>query len=230
MRDKDTEIKEAKIARKDQLDDAKESYEKQKKTLDKQRKEQLAALEEQEAKENEARERSRQRNAELQALHDQWEKEDREKKYAEQLRDLRAQMLGIVGITDDGLNTLTEHWSQYFGNLMTMATTSMEYMKYITSYSGSGTTGQTWPTISLPETMPGPPAPPTVGQAGQVSHLLANPGQMTSGVPQIPSVVTPKSGERREIDVKVTGDAMDPYIQRVMVNALLEIERNRGNV
>lgn len=73
------------------------------------------------------------------------------------------------------------------------------------------------------------------GQAGQVSSLLA--GSLTDSKPSIISPNLPSrlpastpisSVDRREIHVTADLAGIDPHLQRVVLNTMLEIERNRG--
>ena len=73
-----------------------------------------------------------------------------------------------------------------------------------------------------------------IGQAGQVSQMLTpiHTGNISAAglgsIPQVPSVGGGRSrGGVHEI--KLSGDVsgLDPYIQRILVAGLLEIERNR---
>ncbi|KKM66588.1 hypothetical protein LCGC14_1479710, partial [marine sediment metagenome] len=75
-----------------------------------------------------------------------------------------------------------------------------------------------------------------VGQAGQVSALLADalsrgrpaitiPSQLPARLPAVPPS---RSVDRREIHVTADLLGVDPYMQEVVINTMLEIERNRG--
>jgi len=75
-----------------------------------------------------------------------------------------------------------------------------------------------------------------VGQAGQVSTLLADAlsrGRPAITVPnqlpaRLPAVPPSRSVDRREIHVTADLLGVDPYMQEVVINTMLEIERNRG--
>lgn len=78
------------------------------------------------------------------------------------------------------------------------------------------------------------PAGFVIGQGGQMSMGLANYGDMLasslfSNIPQVPATSPQQSGvDRREIRVTVDGAGLDPYFQRMLVQTLTEVERNRG--
>lgn len=75
-----------------------------------------------------------------------------------------------------------------------------------------------------------------VGQAGQVSTLLADAlsrGRPTITVPnqlpaRLPPVPPSRSVDRRELHVTADLLGVDPYMQQVVINTMLEIEKNRG--
>ena len=74
-----------------------------------------------------------------------------------------------------------------------------------------------------------------LGQAGQVSALLADalagmkPSIITPQTePRLPAVSPVSSVDRREIHVTADLEGVDPHLQQVVINTMLEIERNRG--
>lgn len=76
-----------------------------------------------------------------------------------------------------------------------------------------------------------------IGQAGQLSMPLANMNSsvlphipMGGGLSNIPPVTpVPNGTDKRELLVRVVSDkGLEPYMQRVLVNTITEVERNRG--
>jgi hypothetical protein len=74
----------------------------------------------------------------------------------------------------------------------------------------------------------------TVGQAGLVTSMLTpsfdamRPAALGSiPVSRLPAVQSGGSSDYRKLDINVAGNGLDPYIQRVLVRTLAEIERNR---
>jgi len=240
MRQKDRELQEAKQSRDDAAEDNKIAYQRQLQDIERNRKEALQDLEKQLAEEEEAYQRSAEREEEIQRLHDQWEEEDRQRKYAQQLADLLENFDKQDAMTDEQLTQLYDKWDDYFGNLLELAKEKQAELNSILADT------ETTSADEFTSTTGGKPGPRTgPGQAGLVSQMLANPMQvigqgglvsqlltspsMIGGhtVPRVPFASAKRSIDRREVDVKVTGDVLDPYFQRVLVNALMEIERNR---
>jgi len=231
MRQKDRELKEAATARDDAKTDSNEAYQKQLQTLDQQRQKALEDLAKQEAKEEESYQQSLKRQEELQKLHDQWEKEDRDRKNAQRLADLLENFTNMEGSTEEGLASLYALWEGYFGDLLTLAQTKQAELEQYTNI-GTGTytsTGTTNPAgKGQYQSNMYPNMPTVIGQSGQVSQLLASPAMLS------PQMTLPRiqpesaSSGRQALDVTVKGEAMDPYIQRQLALALMEIERNRG--
>lgn len=231
IRQHNFELKQAKTNRDDQVKDTNDSWEQQKKQLDEQRQEQLKALQEQEQKEAEERERAAERERQLQQLRDQWAREDRDRAYAQQISDLIDQFQILKNTQDSGLQGLMQQWEMYFGNLITVAQQRQAELNAILTpgsipYTGNGPGG-----TGVPGVTGG--IPQITGQAGQVSALLAAPGSLftpTGSIPRLPSSTGAASrgkGSVQTLNVNVSGEAFDPYIQRVLAMALVEVERNR---
>ena len=230
MRQKDRELKEAATARDDAKTDSNEAYQKQLQTLDQQRQKALEDLAKQEAKEEESYQQSLKRQEELQKLHDQWEKEDRDRKNAQRLADLLENFTNMEGSTEEGLASLYALWEGYFGNLLTLAQTKQAELETYTNIGTGGTTtpSGTAPTPNMPGHQGGLYQPGVIGQSGQVSQLLASPAMLSPQM-TLPRIQPESSSSGRQaLDVTVKGEAMDPYIQRQLALALMEIERNRG--
>lgn len=223
------EIDDAKIAAQDRRDDSDRQYQLELRQIDARRRKALQDLARQEAREAEVRARARAREQALQALHRQWEEEDRRRKYARQLADLLRQIGSMSGMTQSGLNILTTQWSNYFGNLLTMAYTYMAAINRAVVPGGMLTGHPDFPNVQT-GTPTGHPDFPVIGQAGLVSQMLADTGGRFKeyGVSRVPAVNTQKSTDHKKIDVHVDGSGLDPYIQRVVARTLFEIERNRG--
>lgn len=243
MRQRDRDLKQAKQGRDDQLTEAKSTWDEQKQQIDKQRQEALQALEEQERKELEEKQRQADRERQLQELKDQWAEEDRQKAYAKQLADLINQFSDLKGETGTGLDALLEEWRSYFGDLMTMAQDQMAQVDVITTPASTTPTTSGYGTKSggglgsaggglgsAGGSASGHSGGGIIGQGGQVSQALAGASVLmpTNFIPQIPIVRPTRTAQRQELDVKVGGEALDPYMQRVLVAALVEVERNRG--
>lgn len=183
--------------------------------MDKATKEQLQKAEEARVKEIENFERQLARQRQLQALHDKWEEEDRKKQYQRQLNDLIKQMMSIDNITREGLQQLLNDWQWYFNQLGIIGSVSAAQTKIYTP-----------PLLKNSKTG-------NIGQAGLVSSSLAyamTPGGLGNApsLGRIPAVPAASSSDRREIHVTVDGNGLDPYMQRLLVNTLMEVERNRG--
>jgi hypothetical protein len=139
-------------------------------------------------------------------------------------------MGSIEGITHEGLMNLIDLWKRYFGDLTSAATKYMEQLNRVIRPGGT----------YVPPGYPTVPQPQGrgygVGQGGRVSQMMSV-GELSLAerlysnvaIPPIPKV--PPSDmrtERKEIIVKVSGEGLDPYIQRTVANALLEIWRNES--
>jgi hypothetical protein len=232
-RQHDFELQQAKQNKNDQLEDAADAEQKAKEQASKAAQEALQALAEKEQEAQEERDRAHERERQLQELHDQWAEEDRQKEYQKEYDKLAEHLTDLYNQWVDYYNKLTGLAAQQAaagtnpGNAMTPGGTPSNMPG--TNPYGGGTQ------INLP----GHQGTVTVfGQGGQVSQLLAAPTLSTSAmlaptggysVPQIPSVDM-KGGQKssNDISVHVDGYALDPYMQRVLTAALIEVERNRS--
>jgi len=227
MRSHDKALKDAEVSRKDRLGDAKRAFQEEMKLMNDRIQEQLRRAEEAHRLQLEDFERMKAREREIQALQDKWAEEDRQAQYAKQLAELIIQMGSIEGITQEGLMDLIDLWGKYFGDLTDAATRYMERLKRIIRPIGEY--------IPPGGGHEGPiPRGGGVGQGGRVSQMmsrnelsLADSLYRNVSIPPIPKVPSSDMrSERKEIVVKVSGEGLDPYIQRTVANALLEIERN----
>jgi hypothetical protein len=229
MRNHNKQLEDAKIAKNDQRKDADIAYRLERQAIDARKQEALQSLAEQEAREEEEFQRGLKRQQELQALHDKWAEEDRKRKYAKQLADMLKQFKSLEGMTDEKLDELLDRWRLYFGDLVDLALAEMQRVATITA-TGTGISQSGANVITLPP-MIGPPPPPSTGPTGQmglVSQMLAGIGRYKDIVSRVPptNAAAANQSSRKDISVDVSGAALDPYIQRIVANSILEIERN----
>lgn len=229
MRSHDKALKDAEIARKDRLTDAKRAFSEEMKLMNERIQEQLRRAEEAHRLELEDYERMKARERQIQALQDKWAEEDRQAAYAKQLAELIIQMGNIEGITHEGLMDLIAQWRMYFGDLTDAATRYMEKLNRVIKPGGKyapPVPGGYNPTVPTPHGGYG------YGQGGRVSQMMLEQSladRLFSSVapPPIPKVqMSGTNIEKKVLEVKVSGDALTPQIQRQIANALLEIERN----
>ena len=229
MRSHDKALKDAEIERKDRLADAKAAFAEEMKLMNERIAEQLRKAEEAHRLQLEDYERMKARERQIDALHAQWAEEDRQAAYAKQLAELLIQMGNIEGITQDGLMDLIDLWRLYFGDLTDAAIKYMNKLNQVIRPGGKYTSPDWNPTLPT-----GPRGPYGYGQGGRVSHMMSSADlsladqlfQRTQPSP-IPKVPTSNMrSEHKDITVKVSGEGLEPYIQRLVANSLLEIERN----
>lgn len=228
------EVEDTQQAAADRREDSDRQYQLELRQIEARRRKALQDLARQEAREAEVRERNRQRDDQLRRLHDRWEDEDRRRKYARQLSDLLRQIQGMSGMTQSGLNILTQQWSNYFGNILTMAWQYMNAINQVIIPGGGVAQSVGGHTIPYSTNIPssgGTSSSQVVGQAGLVSQMLADTLKRyreIGSVSRVPAVSPRKSTDRKEISITVEGSGLDPYIQRVVARTLFEIERNKG--
>jgi len=168
----------------------------------------------------------------LKALYDQWEEEDRQKSINKTLQTMWDGFKTMDGMTKAGLNQLLSDWGVYFNSLATLITTGYSF-----AASSVGKTKVTQSSTSIPNIPAGTsiygtstydPKTRNIGQAGQVSALLVN-SLNAYNLKRVPSVA-PSSQDKSSnaMHITVDGEGLDPYIQRVVANALIEVARNRG--
>jgi hypothetical protein len=204
---------------------AEQSYQQAIQDLDKSLQNQLRKAEEARNNDYESLNRSLARQAELKNLYAQWEAEDRQRKLDAQLADMWEGFKAMDGMTQAGLDKILADWGAYYNALNTM----QGMWRYNANEVPAGSISV--PNVPAGSTIYGThtynPATRNTGQAGQVSTLLIN-SIDTANLKSIPSVAPRSSKDVNDMHITVDGTGLDPYIQRVVANTLLEIERNKG--
>jgi len=208
-------LEKEKQAYKERKAEAEKAYRETIKEIDKSVADQMKKLEEARTKQAEDYQRNLDRQKELQALHDKWQDEDIATQTAKREKELFDSFQALDGMTAAGLDVMRQLWLNYRDDLATI-------MRQITDIQGAGVgmVGGQGGKIIMGGTV--------MGQAGQVSQMLTPANMTPSQVGNVPNVVPRSSTSRKEIKVTVDGNALTPYLQRVVVNTLTEIERNRG--
>jgi len=201
--------------RKKRLRDLEESY-----------REQLAKAEEARQRDYANLERSLARQKEIEDLHRRWAEADRQAALRKELTEMLQHFDSLESMNVATLRILLQEWEEYFGDLEWLVD---EYMTRIEQRMS-----QQFPSPGAPYGFGAVPG--VLGQAGQVSQLLASPVQaraplvwnvpMISAIPAVPA----RRGvaDRREIHLSGDVSGLDPYMQRVLVAGIMEIERNVG--
>jgi hypothetical protein len=240
----------------EQLTALQENLREQEMELSESLREQLAEAEEARAKELENLNRQLERERELRELHRKWDEEDRAREHAKQLEQLAEQFSQMEGLTAEGLRAVLDQWEAYLGDLDVIYQEYLAIQQnmaaaaalaapgglpvlgggnapgFVPRYGGAAFRSSGFaPTDGFGHGVT--PGGHVFGQGGQVSHTLASMGDhpMMQGyspmVPMIPPTLPSTSGtQRKEIVVRVEGNALDPYFQRLLVNTLTEVERN----
>ena len=227
MRQNKRQISEEERAVAERRTKAREEYLKTIQDMDESLQTQLRKAEQARQKEYESMNRNLKRQAELQSLYDKWAEEDRRRKLDRILRDMWNSFIAMDGMTQTGLNRLLQDWGVYFESLSTLVSAYNSMLGISTPKSKVVVpTG----TSQLPSY--GRYVTRTIGQAGQVSSELINSGLINSlnsyNLKRIPSVAPSESPTAKNIHITVDGEGLDPYVQRLVVNALIEVERNKG--
>ena len=220
------QLKEEEQQRDDKLADAKKAFNDEMQQMEERIQKQLKAAEDAREAEIEQLQRQLARDKQLRDLHNTWEANDRQQRYMDRLNDMVQQFMTEEGATSNHLQQLLDMWGGYYD-----VRTQMMYNFYsnqLRAHLGSHPTGGS----SLYELQ----QQGIIGQAGIVSRMLADAGignkSNVSGVsiPTVPVINTHNTNttERRELTVHVDGVALEPVIQRQLVQSLLEIERNRA--
>lgn len=210
-----------------------ENYTKTIKQLDDNLQEQLKKAEEARVKELENYNRSLERQRTLKTLHNKWEQEDRIRAQNKALMDTIKFFMGLDGATTEGLSRLLADWGWYYGTLGAMI---QQYNSMLGAPSGINTGASTDMIKSL-ERQYGKDlnGDGKIGQAGQVSQMLSpshlgglSPSAL-GNVSRVPAVGNGSNSPNVRV-IRLEGDVsgLDPYIQRILVNSLLEIERNNA--
>lgn len=231
MRQNKKQLSDEERAVQDRRTKANQSYQKAIQDLNKSLQDQLNKAEEARNSEYESLNRSLARQAELKSLYAQWEAEDRQRKLDATLADMWEGFKAMDGMTQSGLNKLLADWGSYYNALNTMS--SMYNTSNASQYNANNIPAGS---LSIPNVPAGTtiygthtynPATRNIGQAGQVSTLLIN-SLDTANLRNIPAVAPKSSRDKNDMHITVDGTGLDPYIQRLVVNTLAEIERNRG--
>lgn len=173
---------------------------------------------------------SKDREAQIQALHDKWAQEDIDRATKKQLQTFIDQYNGMDGATQAGLATVLADWGNYFTQLQTLINVrSPDIMASISRLFSpfQGGTTQGYKAGSQPSS-----SSSVTGQAGLVTSMLTPSGMRAAALDTVPVSRLPSAqpvgygNNHKTIDVNVAGNALDPYIQRIVVQALMEIERN----
>jgi len=208
-----------------------ESYRKAVSNLDKSLQEQLKKLAEAEQKQLESYQRGLDRQKVLRDLHNKWEQEDRDRAQQKALTDVIKFYMGLDGATKEGLGNLLADWGWYFTQL------NAAIEAYNGGFSGISSGGSSAGDDAIREaerkTRQDLNGDGVIGQAGQVSQMLSptfTPAMAGIGQSRLPIAHTSQAGRSsKDIRVTVDGTALDPYMQRYVANALIEVERNAGN-
>jgi hypothetical protein len=208
-------LEKEKDAYKERKAEAEKQYRETIKEIDKSVDEQLKKLEDSRKKQEEDYQRSLDRERQLKELHDKWEEEDIAKANAKREKELFDSFTALDGMTAKGLDTMRKLWLNYRDDLATI----MSQISQIQN-QGLGMVGGQGGHIVMGGTI--------VGQAGQVSQMLTPANMTPSQLGNVPAVSPRGSASKKEIKVTVDGNGLSPYIQRVVANTLMEIERNRA--
>lgn len=231
IRQNKKQLSDEKDAYEDRRKKAEESFKKATEQLDKSLQEQLKKADEARAKEIENYQRNLDRQKVLKKLHDKWEEEDRQRAQQKALLDIVKFYSGLDGSTREGLTRILQTWGWYFSSLDAAIN---QYNNQTSASVGALSADQGIRALEL-QIHQDVNGDGRIGQAGQVSQMLSpshlgnmSPGMLgnVSRVPAVPS--GGNNSNTRVIRFEGNVEGLDPYLQRVMVNALLEIERNNG--
>ena len=215
--------------------DARQNFQETIRDMDEALKEQLEKAYEARTKEYENMARSLQREKELKDLYDKWEEEDRQRKLDKTLSEMWKFFQGMDGMTQAGLNQLLNDWGTYYQSLANMANVQNAAMSSAYSTKWKYVVGPTSTLAPTAEQIAQQRAAAqqasmtqNTGQSGLVSSLLINSLDVSRNLARNVPVNPRESTDTRNIKITVDGTGLDPYIQRLVVNTLAEIERNRG--
>jgi hypothetical protein len=228
----DKDLKDLKDNKATQQQTAKQSYDQAVKDLNKSTQDQVKKAEDAYNKQEQALATSKQRDEIIQKLHDQWAAEDLATQTAKDLKALVDSYVANDTATQDGLNQMKTDWGAYFPWLINYINSQAPLVQASLNNMMSG--GTPSGSISGQRTGSNPKANASniTGQAGNVTSFLTPGGidrpAALQAVPvsRLPSVASSGGTTRKELDVKVSGDGLNPYIQRQLVRTLAEIERN----
>jgi DNA repair exonuclease SbcCD ATPase subunit len=214
--------------------EARENFQDTLRDMDESLKEQLEKAYEARAKEYETMARNLQREKELKDLYDKWEEEDRQRKLDKTLTDMWTLFEGLDGMTKEGLDQLLSDWGTYYTNLANLINTQNAAISASGALSIKNTVAQSTKTSTQSTgtsqiLQTGRGMTRNIGQSGLVSSLLINSLDVSRNLSRnVPVSPRESSDSNKNMHITVDGTGLDPYIQRVVVNTLSEIERNRG--
>lgn len=232
VRKNEQDVKKLKEGKTQQEDDAKRSF-------DKLMKDQTDALAKQIKQANDSYNKqladfaqSKDREKQIQDLHDKWAQEDIQRATDKQLQTFIDQYNGMDGATKDGLKQILTDWGSYFTDLWKLINANAPGISNTINNMLRPGERNPYTPVTPSNPRPGERGGSVTGQAGLVTSMLTPYGMRaaaldTASTSRVPSVhpQSDKSGHR-SVDVNVAGNALDPYIQRIMVRDLMEIERN----
>lgn len=220
------------------LEELRKNYEQQQQLLDASLQKQLDAAEDAREEDYRNLEQSLEDQRRMQNMADRWAEEDRQIALRRQIEDWQDQYDDLEGITSSGLLEMLDDWSIYFNAVEGVTAQGARKVRDALRplYDAlNGVISETSSSGSVDNTIYvtyGNRRSEVTGQMGQISQLLVggNIPNIFGGVVPAPIATTGArpSVDRREIAIKVDGNALDPYMQRVVANTLFEIERNRG--
>ena len=215
-------------AYKERKEAAEKSYNETIKQIDESLQKQLQKAEQARVKELEGYQRNLDRQKVLKEMHNQWEAEDRQRAQDRALNDVIKFYNSLDGATQAGLDQLLTDWSWYFTSLGGVIDTYNAIAEGGATTAGGSSIKRLEKKYNQDLDGDG-----KIGQAGMVSQMLAPThldASAIGNVSQVPAVSGSSRGGTQTKVIRFEGNVsgMDPYIQRVMVQALLEIERNSG--
>ena len=225
------DLKDLKDTKTEQNNEAKKNYDAAVKDLNDSLQKQIKKANDAYQKQEEDLYRSKQRDAIIQQLHDKWALEDIQTQTDRELKALVDQYKGLDGATQDGLNQMLADWGSYYVDLYKIIGANQPGITNALSNQPGGI--HNWEHVGGDTNQA-----TNTGQAGQVTSFLTPSGMNTpfgisrpaaldtAPVFRLPSVAPSHGTTRKELDVRVSGNGLNPYIQRQLVQTLTEIERN----
>lgn len=214
---------------------------KQQQALDESLQEQLQAAEEARDEDYRNLELSLERNRRLKLLHDQWAEEDRRIALQRQLQDWFDHYKDLDGVTISGLAKLLGSWRSYLDDVELSVNDSMEIVRNMlqpvmdalngltsgsTNGGGGGGGSQGGGGNNVYGAVQYNDSNTTATTTASRQNAQMPIPYITLPQPYMPERTVTRTGiDKRDVNVSVTGDALDPYLQRVMMRALMDIER-----
>lgn len=208
---------------------------KRRKTIEDSLQKELEAAEEARIRDLEDLERNQQRELLIREIQERFKEQARQREFARELQQFEEQYRELLDTLDVNLDTQTLQWVLYFNNLFDLVDTNLSDIEALYN-AFSPKIGL--PTAPQPGTNVPPPLPgrsptggrgtPTIGQGGIVSQLLGNniPSLAQFRAPIVNIGSTGGVNTNKRIEVVVDAPTLEPYIQRVLVTTIAEIERN----